>query len=135
MTAVNAFYTEYGKYPLATNDTPVDNKALMNELRGLPTASENPKQIVFLSPPDVKDVNNPRSGVGTDGIYYDPWGTAYMIAMDGDYTNTTDNPYTSNAGSTPLNTGVIAWSLGKDQKGGSGDKDGADADDDVISWQ
>src|SRR5437016_7239394 len=27
VTAVNAFYTEYGKYPIATNDTPIANTA------------------------------------------------------------------------------------------------------------
>src|ERR1700751_932971 len=69
VTAVNAYYTEYGKYPLATSDTIngpgcSSNDVLFNELRAA-RASQNPRQIVFLSPPDVKDGNNPRSGIAT----------------------------------------------------------------------
>jgi prepilin-type N-terminal cleavage/methylation domain-containing protein len=137
VTATNAFYTEYGKYPLATDDTPItNNAALLTELRGLPAATENPKQIVFLSPPDAKDPIHPRSGIGGDGQYYDPWGNPYIIAIDGNYDNLiTPKPYSANAGSSPLRSGVIAWSLGKDGKGGSGDKNAGAADDDVISWQ
>ncbi|MGH7938498.1 MAG: type II secretion system protein [Bryobacteraceae bacterium] len=137
VTAVNAFYTEYGKYPLATDDTPItDNAALLAELRGLPGATENPKQIVFLSPPDARDATNPRSGIGSNGRYYDPWGSTYIIAIDGNYDNLiTPNPYSARAGSSPLRSSVIAWSLGKDGKGGFGDKNVGVADDDVISWQ
>jgi hypothetical protein len=42
-----------------------------------------------------------------------------------------------NAGANPLQIGVIALSLGKDQLGGIGsaDKNAGNADDDVISWQ
>jgi len=62
VTAVNAFYTEYGKYPLtATVETtfgpggsPLTNETLLNPLRGLDTTL-NPRQIIFISPPDVKD--------------------------------------------------------------------------------
>jgi prepilin-type N-terminal cleavage/methylation domain-containing protein len=148
VTAVNAFYTEYGKYPLpagAANDFTfgpggdrATNEALFNPLRGLePTL--NPRQIVFLAAPDVKDPANPRSGIGTTtftGQYFDPWGTNYLVRIDGDYENKVANPYTANAGAIPdLQLGVIAWSLGKDQRGGSGDKKVGTAEDDVISWQ
>src|SRR3984893_6979000 len=64
VTAVNAFYTEYGKYPLpaaasgdgysyggASGNT---SKVLFDALRGL-DPSLNPRQIVFISPPDSKD--------------------------------------------------------------------------------
>src|ERR1700730_17624425 len=69
-TAVNAYYTEYGKYPLVAADTiygpgGATTDALFNELRGLASATQNPRQIVFISPPDVKDGTNPRSGIGT----------------------------------------------------------------------
>jgi prepilin-type N-terminal cleavage/methylation domain-containing protein len=146
VTAVNAFYTEYGKYPLAATvettlgpgGSPITNETLFNPLRGLDLVL-NPRQIVFISPPDVKDNANPRSGIGTDttntGQFFDPWGENYVIRIDGDYDNQVANPYTSNAGSTPIRAGVIAWSLGKNQTGGSGDKQSTDSDDDVISWQ
>ncbi len=148
VTAVNAFYTEYGKYPLGATvettfgpgGTPATNETLFNPLRGVePTL--NPRQIVFISPPDVKDKANPRSGIGTDaanvGQYFDPWGKNYVVRIDADYNNQVANPYTQNAGATPLQLGVISWSLGKDGLGGQGsaDKNIGNADDDVISWQ
>jgi len=148
VTAVNAYYTEYGKYPLATADTiygpggSSTNNLLFNELRATAAATQNPRQIVFINPPDVKDPANPRSGIGTAGAnlgrYFDPWGTPYAVEIDGDYNNQINpNPYSANAGSSPLQIGVIAWSLGKDQLGGAGsaNKNADNADDDVISWQ
>jgi hypothetical protein len=76
----------------------------------------------------------------TDGKYYDPWGTPYLVAIDGSYDNQLLNPYTNNAGATPnLYIGVIAWSLGADGSGAtgfaSGDKSTGVYADDVISWQ
>src|SRR6476619_44481 len=45
VNAVNAYYTDYGKYPLATDDSIITNNApLMNALRGL-DAVNNPRQI------------------------------------------------------------------------------------------
>ena len=148
VNAVNAFYTDYGKYPLVTADTiygtaATANKALFDVLRGM-DATNNPRQIVFISPPDVKDPNNPRSGIGTAagnlGRYFDPWGTPYLVEIDGNYNNAVANPYTANAGATPnLAIGVVAWSLGTDQAGAtaaaSGDKNTGIYADDVISWQ
>src|SRR3954454_23642817 len=73
VNAVNAYYTEYGKYPLATDDSIItNNAALMNVLRAM-DATNNPRQIVFINPPNVKDTANPRSGIGNDGQYYGPW--------------------------------------------------------------
>jgi prepilin-type N-terminal cleavage/methylation domain-containing protein len=160
VNAVNAFYTEYGKYPLAAGITTdytygpggnlATNETLFTELRGcavpLPgscpaAATINTRQIVFISPPDVKNSATPRSGIGTGvtnlGQYFDPWGNNYVIRIDGDYNNQVANPYTANAGANPLGLGVIALSLGKDQLGGVGsaDKNAGTADDDVISWQ
>ncbi|HEX7518425.1 MAG TPA: type II secretion system protein [Chthoniobacterales bacterium] len=151
VTAVNAYYTEYGRYPL-TPPTPADttygttttNEHLFNELRSV-TAIQNPRGIVFLSPPDVKDVNNPRAGISsapvTAGQYFDPWGKPYMIRIDTDYDNQVYNPYSHNAGSAPLlRSGVIAWSFGKDALSQSTatpsvDKNTGTNNDDVISWQ
>ena len=159
VNAVNAFYTDYGKYPLAagiTIDTtfgpggiPATNETLFTELRGCTATTGscpgaaviNTRQIVFISPPDVKNAAKPRSGIGTAvgnlGQYFDPWGSNYVIRIDGDYNNQVANPYTANAGATPLQIGVIALSLGKDQLGGVGsaDKNAGTASDDVISWQ
>ncbi len=102
VTAVNAFYTEYGQYPIVTSDTPPPSTAaLFNALRGKDTTN-NPRGIVFISPPDLGTASNPRSGIGSDGQYYDPWGTPYKIAIDGNYDNQiTTNPYGANNGAGP----------------------------------
>jgi prepilin-type N-terminal cleavage/methylation domain-containing protein len=154
VNAVNAYYTDYGKYPLVTNDNPIspDNSGLMYTLRadstnanGNPNANNatNPRVIVFISPPYVKNdtANNRRSGVSnTDGRYYDPWGTPYAIKIDGNYDNQLPNPYSLNAGPATLGIGVIAWSFGTDGQsasvpGPAADKNATANADDVISWQ
>jgi prepilin-type N-terminal cleavage/methylation domain-containing protein len=164
VNAVNAYYTEYGQYPLGITaettygpgGTPNTNETLFRELRGCTAATgscpgaatSNARQIVFISPPDVKNGTNPRSGIATQavtvngvlilkGSYVDPWGTNYVVRIDGDYNNQVVNPYTANAGANPLSIGVIALSLGSDQLGGVGsaDKNASTASDDVISWQ
>jgi prepilin-type N-terminal cleavage/methylation domain-containing protein len=160
VNAVNAFYTDYGKYPLVTADTiygpsGTPNNLLFSVLRGL-DATNNPRQIVFINPPYVKAPTNPRSGIATQvttinsiavaiGDYVDPWGTPYNVAIDGDYNNQTANPYPDGsaggiATTTPayaLSIGVIAWSYGSDQTIGT--KTPASSSftnsDDVISWQ
>jgi type II secretory pathway pseudopilin PulG len=180
VTAVNAYYTEYGKYPLVTADTVITDTStpssanLFYTLRAVATGSNNtanannaanPRVIVFISPPDVKDPNNPRSGIAINstninnisvspGDFVDPWGTPYNVEIDGDYTNSVANPYgapgTGGAGSNPINQGVVARSFGSDQQPGT--KISANAgdnvyknpnpnptppaqSDDVISWQ
>jgi len=152
VNAVNAFYTDYGKYPLVTADTiygPAGtlNNTLFDVLRAM-DATNNPRQIVFINPPYVKDPANPRSGIGTTtgaGQYFDPWGTPYRIAIDGGYNNSLANPYgdpgTGGAGPNPISQGVIGWSFGSDKTlGTNGDNvyknptTGAQSDD-VISWQ
>ena len=149
VTAVNAYYTEYGKYPLAYDaaDLTIDglnsntNEKLFNGLRGQ-DAIVNPKNIVFISPPAAKDLANPRSGIGGNGQYYDPWGKPYVIRMDTTYDNlVVPNPYLLHAGfAANVNGGVIAWSFGKDNlsdsvPGPAADKNTGTNDDDVISWQ
>src|SRR5438876_4675239 len=56
VNAVNAFYTDYGKYPLVTADTiygpagAAANNPLFNVLRAQ-DPTNNPRQIVFINPP------------------------------------------------------------------------------------
>jgi prepilin-type N-terminal cleavage/methylation domain-containing protein len=149
LNAVNAYYTEYGKYPLATDDSTIANNAdLFYTLRAVATGANagdvaNPRKIVFINPPYVKNdtAGNRRSGVSpTDGQYYDPWATRYVVKIDGNYDNQLANPYSLNAGPTPLAIGVIAWSFGTDGvsasvPGPAADKNAGNAADDVISWQ
>jgi prepilin-type N-terminal cleavage/methylation domain-containing protein len=150
VTAVNAYYNEYGKYPL-TPAPPADttygatptNEQLFNVLRAV-TLTENPRGIIFLSPPDAKNGNTPRAGISSAptsaGQYFDPWGKPYLIRIDTDYDNQITNPYSQNAGNAPrLRNGVAAWSFGKDALSQStstpSDKNTGTNRDDVISWQ
>ncbi|MGH7984152.1 MAG: type II secretion system protein [Candidatus Udaeobacter sp.] len=167
VNAVNAFYTEYGKYPVNSacttttdaayswDDPPATrcqyNDKVLNELRAC-TASDtttcsgaatlNTRQIVFISPPLVKDPAHPRSGITTvpasapQGTYYDPFGSPYNLVIDSSYDNYVPNPYGNNgAGVNPLPQGVIAWSNGIDQQLGTNSNGIYTNSDDVISWQ
>jgi type II secretory pathway pseudopilin PulG len=152
-TAINAYYTEYGKYPVVTNDTTIANTAdLFYTLRAVNNGANtdnvlNPRQVVFIAPPHVKDTANPKSGIDNNGQFYDPWGPVsgrsgrglYHIRIDGDYNNQLQNPYSADTGAGPstlLNTGAIVWSLGADATQATSYKDSNGVQcDDVISWQ
>ena len=150
VAAVNAFYTEYGRYPvlssIGANGTydASNNDHLFNVLRGTATQGEdlamNPRKIAFVNPPISRDPNAPRGGIGqNDGKYYDPWGTAYSIRLDTNYSNwvQTNPPYQNAPTWGGVNAGVVAWSFGKDQKlGANGNGDATASNfDDVLSWQ
>jgi prepilin-type N-terminal cleavage/methylation domain-containing protein len=155
VNAVNAYYTEYGKYPLSDEaaDATVDgrnantNDTLFNKLRGQGLdLTANPKDIAFISLPAAKDPSHPRSGIGTvaptTGQFFDPWGTPYVIRLDTTFDELVEpNPYKANAGDPHgVSGGAIAWSFGKDTKSESvptpaNDKKTGTNWDDVISWQ
>jgi prepilin-type N-terminal cleavage/methylation domain-containing protein len=146
VTAVNAFYTEYGKYPVPAGNSDdgyviggsgTSGGAVFTSLRGLDLAL-NPRAIVFISPPDAKDQTNSRSGINTaNGQFYDPWGTPYVISIDANYDNQVPNPYGANNGAGPdkIRQGVISWSIGKDKDIGKAGDGKFTSSDDVISWQ
>lgn len=137
--AVNAYYTEYGKYPItspgagqpATEVTfMTSNSDLLFTLRAIAQGANadnelNPRQIVFIQVPDVKDNNRPRSGI-YNGNWYDPWGPQsgkpesgiYHVRIDGSYSGHVTNPYPGYDGDQwgpppVINLGVIAWSVAK----------------------
>jgi prepilin-type N-terminal cleavage/methylation domain-containing protein len=160
--AIKAYYTEYSKYPIGSGTgaiTPADvsfigtstpNSSVIDVLRNNTTNSTvqllNPRQIVFLEVPPVKDEAAPKSGLATlstkgpIGIWYDPWGVPYNIAIDGNYDNkilngaSTGHPYSDTNFST-VNSGVLVWSYGKDKKVGTGGNSIFAGSDDIISWQ
>lgn len=149
VNAVKAFYTEYGKYPLASSasgdsvDFKDNNNELFDVLRAPSTMTGtplqlNPRKISFMEIPPAKGTGTAqKAGVTKEGKFVDPWGQPYRVRVDSDYNNSFPNPYTADAGAGPgtLNMGVVAWSLGPDTKGGSGNKSTGDSEDDVISWQ
>src|SRR5207248_1712 len=130
VTAVNAFYTEYGRYPTtittrdATYGGATASDVLFNELRAKNTSSTalNTRQIIFISPAEDPTQSSPKGKIGKDGQFYDPWASAYSIAIDADYDNQVTNPYgdSGGAGANPIRQGVIGWSLGKNGRLGGG---------------
>jgi prepilin-type N-terminal cleavage/methylation domain-containing protein len=158
VNAVNAFYTDYGKYPLPSGTSAdftygpegtLGNSELFYTLRAVAGGTmnlnnaANPRQIVFISPKAAQ-----RSGIATQtatingiliaiGDFVDPWGIPYNVEIDGNYDNQfTTNPYPDAPGTSPLYSGVIGWSYGKDQtKGTRGGGQNFTGSDDVISWQ
>lgn len=114
----------------------------------------NPKRTPFLRANDVSDVVS--SGIGTDGVYRDPWGNPYVITLDlNNDERTSDSLYSrpavsaTQAGSSvgfyglslvdgkyQLNGPVMIWSAGPDgaidlnRKAGEGlNKDN------ILSWK
>ncbi len=160
VTAVNAYYTEYGKYPVpgsaprSPDDYWITDSSiheLLNVLRangaGWDSSSGgnlNPRRIPFIQVPYAKNPDDPRGGIAPSGAnsgkYYDPWGNTYRLRIDWDYDNQLSNPYDSGAGADPLSTGVIAYSIGKDRASGADSNSGrfgtaGNGADDIVSWQ
>jgi type II secretory pathway pseudopilin PulG len=145
--AVNAYYTEYGKYPIpdavqggADDDytysydgsTTTPNSELIKILQNISASGDtsvnnplNPNGIVFLTAA-------PAKGAGGYGIqpkdapneftFLDPWGRGYSICIDSNYNGKVREKGTG----LPLSLGAIGWSLGKS---GDWDKSG------IASWK
>jgi len=148
VTAVKAYYTEYGHYPITTSNVfgdpdhgaSIENSALFNILRAKDDQG-NPHKIVFFEGRSVKDPKSPRAGFQDSpeaphkDCFFDPWGTQYFIIMDtdGDGHIQVDKFYQDFKDKLPA-VGVGAFSLGKDLQLGSPSKTYAGSDD-VVSWQ
>jgi len=84
----------------------------------------NPQRHPFMSVPQRNDTISP--GVGSDGVYRDPWGNPYIISLDLDFDDaTSDGVYSSlrkgKLTATPklsptLPTKLFIWSFGPDGK-------------------
>ncbi len=131
--AVKGYYTEYGKYPLAASTSKNvamagDNNRLFDILRARPgTEAENPRRIVFFEKPRTRRRLRPKSGFGTDGVFYDPWGRPYQICIDPSGDDLIPNP--DDPTGPPIRSGVIVWSFGSDRaRASQGNKAH------IISW-
>jgi type II secretory pathway pseudopilin PulG len=111
VTAVSAFYTEYGKYPVDSTTTTNDIQAnydannftvfdvlrydISNADKDTVTAL-NPRQVVFVEPPAAKDQVTPKLGIKVfgvnQGVWFDPWGYPYKVTIDANYNGITNGP-------------------------------------------
>jgi type II secretory pathway pseudopilin PulG len=140
VTAISAFYTEYGRYPVAPATTSdqtatygagTDNSVVFNVLRNDVNHGDkdnvkalNPRQIVFIEPPMAKDQVQPKLGIKfLTGIWFDPWGYQYKVTIDANYNAVTNAPanyvdlkttYATVDPDTGVRTGAISWTLGAD---------------------
>jgi prepilin-type N-terminal cleavage/methylation domain-containing protein len=123
---------------------------------------KNSQQIKFLNAQTVADTNSP--GVGPDLVYRDPWGNPYIITMDLNYNENTqdafykkqvvsqdkkDLPNGINGLANPSDPtgkgdtdeyqyhgGVMVWSLGPDKKADFTKRaDAEENKDNVLSWK
>lgn len=190
VNAINRYETTYSRYPTAqnagTNDftyyggTPLDAVltppgtnnseviAILMDLEKYPGGgtntvnlghAKNSQQIKFLNATMVDSTNLP--GVGPDLVYRDPWGTPYVITMDLNYNETTEDAFYSKKAVSQVNSGkpagingllnpssnpdtddyeyrggVMVWSLGPDKRLDIGEHADLDENrDNVISWK
>ena len=125
-TAFRAYYTEYGKWPIADTtpgayivDTPLYG-ILKGENITLPpvgtrTYQGNPRNIVFL---EFKAADLVVPSVNTTN-FVDPWKRAYYCTFDVTYVNQVPNPFMVAlpnlcSGANCINAGFAVWSSGPD---------------------
>ena len=136
--ALKACYAEYGHWPdFAGDGLFLDEPRQGQLLRVLCAKDEinNPRKIIFFESKDATESSGKyRGGIRREtGVFYDPWGQPYRLALDADYDGTIANPYPDDG---PITASVIVWSLGKDgQQGAPANPRTAKGSDDICSWQ
>ena len=145
------------------------NSEVMIILMNLPSAPDgtlaninsghqrNPQQLQFITPKQVTD--NTQGGMGTDGVYRDPWGNPYIVSFDMNGDNRTRDSFYSRstvhggvagpgqvgltqsvpmAGADTFESGktVMIWSLGPDGSADVSKPAKVDPNkDNVLNWQ
>lgn len=128
----------------------IPNSALFNTLRAIPEGLNtnhkyNPRRVTFFEGKSVSnpDSATPRAGFvergasDRKGCFYDPWGMQYNIIIDSNYDNQVDvKDYYSDIQEDEFpRTGVVAFSLGKDNSLGTNNDKTLKDSDDVVSWK
>lgn len=104
IAAVNAYFSEYGKYPIDSAIYPGDtvfsakNNTLFDVLQNMtgPAIGNplNPRGVPYLTIPAAQDQTMPKEGLQVStGIWYDPWGSPYNVAVDGNYDGSSMPPH------------------------------------------
>jgi type II secretory pathway pseudopilin PulG len=115
-TALQEYYTQYTKYPVAAASGDVEG-SMFDALRGL-NDGLNPKRIIFLE----------TTNTIVNTVFSDLWGTPYKYAVDINYANEIipSTHYGVLKGRT-----IGVFSYGPDKKSQSPQE----ADDDICSWK
>jgi hypothetical protein len=118
---------------------------------------KNPQKTKFLDAPMVGDAISP--GIGTDGVFRDPWGSPYVISLDlnangkcrdafyalravsqqtgpSGFNGLLNSLDANGAGDNfEVNGTVMVWSLGPDKSASTSQPANAGANrDNVLSW-
>jgi prepilin-type N-terminal cleavage/methylation domain-containing protein len=135
VTAIKSYNTDYGHYPIDSQDGGNDdlvygnhstgaakpNSEIINVLRygtdtgwaDNATSPLNPRQTRYLELTRAKDPNNPRSGLDDRGNWYDPWGEQYIVFIDGEYNNDINvKPVFTSGIGTANNPGKVSITVG-----------------------
>jgi hypothetical protein len=131
--AIKTYYAEYSRFPVDPNTSGVvvfgrNNNALFDVLRNYTGKNAgnalNPRNSIILEIPAARDQKHPKAGLQTaTGIWFDPWGSPYHIAIDlnrtGELNGKVPIPgFYSDVG--PLKAEVIVWSYGRNGELGGG---------------
>ncbi len=143
--AINAYYTEYRKFPYhaGKNDDATIRLASDTELMDALCASPsevtqgglNPRGIVFFTARNARPMGNGRfqNGVRIDekggASLYDTWGEYFEIALDGDNNGRIATPaWDRGNSSSEITESILVWSNGPDKEVEGG------KDDNITSW-
>jgi len=121
--AMQAYYTEYGKWPgqtAASGDhhyAGPEYQQLLDTLQGRngdrTGGWSNPRQLVFLSVSDKSSAAQSSRGTAQPGEFADPWDNRYEIVADWNYDNRIDSPLAD--GGALQSHGLAIWSYGPDR--------------------
>ncbi|MDF1737764.1 MAG: type II secretion system protein [Verrucomicrobiales bacterium] len=143
--AINAYYTEYRKFPCEAgkNDEAtihlVTDTELMDVLCASPSAVKqgglNPRGIVFFTARNARPMGNGKyhNGLRIDesggASLYDTWGEYFEVALDGDNNGRIATPeWDRDNSSSEITESILVWSKGPDTE-----VDGEKADN-ITSW-
>ena len=161
IAAIKAYYEEYGSFPVDPKASGVvvfstNNNLLFDALRDCtgsnPGNALNPRDVTILRIPAAGNQNHPKFGLQTStGVWYDPWGSPYCIAIDTDKRGGINGKesipnFYSDVGLVK-GLDVIVWSYGKNGRpgGGPASKPGFTGEtgtpgklagsEDIVSWK
>ena len=143
VTAVKAYQTEYGRLPTAAVSSDdggeatqgwfqSNNDEIIRVLTGENYNSMNPRKITFL---ETRPAKGNKDGVGTDGKFYDPWGTPYAIKLDTSYDNNLEYYGTDSVNNLRITAFAVSFGKNTKQQDVTKSSDSTGKVDDIVSYQ